>query len=744
VANQFFTSTAKYRTLEYAMKSLLHIVSTLAAAASLLAADDIVIADFEGPDYGAWQTTGEAFGNAPAQGTLPGQMKVDGFAGKGLANSFNGRDHAKGRLTSPPFQIERKFISFLIGGGGWANETCMNLLVDGAVVRTTTGPNTQPGGGETLDSASWDVSGFAGRTAVIEIVDERQGGWGHINADQIIQTDTAPPPPVVPLERRVQINADYLQLPLLQRPEGKMPGIERFTIEDGGKILRFLHLQIAAKDQKPDFWYSCDVRAFRGREVTFRFKSRDTGVLGRLQLSDKEIIDPKAYTGPHRPRFHFSPRLGWMNDVNGAYCQDGLYHLFYQANPTTAGRSGGFDMHWGHSVSKDLVHWEEWPVALFPDQTGNCFSGTAALINKHIPGVNDGAPLPTPALFFTATSPSSQHLATSADGGRTWKRYPGNPVLPMRNRDPKVFWHEPSKHYVMLLYVAPEGDGSESYTIFRSANLTAWEKVGAIPQWYECPEFLPVKSAVTGEDLWLLYGSWRSSASRDAQVSIPSAFQLGRFDGTTFTPVSDVQPAHRGPNFYGALTFAHQPQSRPIMMAWARGTEFPGEPFNQCATVPLELSLRAFDGKDALCFEPAAEIDALRGRPLLQLENVPAADAARRLRELAKDAPLDVTVTFKPASRDPVRFSIRDITMDYHPATNTIQRGNQNTVIHPPDGSVTVRFLLDRGIVECFWNGGEAAYAIGSLHTADGPAFAIGGNATIEKLAVHPLADIWK
>ena len=129
----------------------------LAGNAIADAADPIVINDFEGTDYGHWTVSGDAFGTAPARGTLPGQMHVDGFQGKGLVNSFQGGDNALGKLTSPKFKIERKFVTFLIGGGGYANETCMNLLIDGKVVRTATGPNTEAGGSETLAPAAWDV-----------------------------------------------------------------------------------------------------------------------------------------------------------------------------------------------------------------------------------------------------------------------------------------------------------------------------------------------------------------------------------------------------------------------------------------------------------------------------------------------------------------------------------------------------------------------------------------------------------
>jgi len=147
---------------------------------------EIVFESFEN-GYGDWKVDGEAFGTAPAKGTLPGQQTVSGFLGKGLVNTFLNGDPSKGRLTSPAFKIERKFIAFLIGGGAHAGRTCLNLLLDGQVLRTATG-HTE----ERLDWQEWDVSEFAGRTAHLEIVDQASEAWGHINVDQILFTDEPP------------------------------------------------------------------------------------------------------------------------------------------------------------------------------------------------------------------------------------------------------------------------------------------------------------------------------------------------------------------------------------------------------------------------------------------------------------------------------------------------------------------------------------------------------------------------
>jgi uncharacterized protein (DUF608 family) len=155
----------------------------------------IVLADFEGPGYGNWKVTGEAFGKAPAAGTLPNQQQVTGFLGKGLVNTYLGGDDPHGTLTSPAFEVSRKFITFLIGGGGQAGQTCINLLIEGKVVRTAAGKNN-----EKLQWQFWNVAEFQGKSAQIEIVDRASGGWGHINIDQIELSDDSQKVSIGPLE----------------------------------------------------------------------------------------------------------------------------------------------------------------------------------------------------------------------------------------------------------------------------------------------------------------------------------------------------------------------------------------------------------------------------------------------------------------------------------------------------------------------------------------------------------------
>lgn len=175
--------------------AMLSSMIVMLAVPPAVAANDILIADFEGDDYGQWRTNGTAFGTGPARGALPDQMEVAGFAGRGLVNSYLGGDQSQGTLTSPEFRIERRCINFLIGGGCHPGETCINLLVDGKVARSATARDD-----ERLEPFTWDVSSLVGKTARLEVVDRNSGGWGHINIDQIVQSDSKTAAVVVPEE----------------------------------------------------------------------------------------------------------------------------------------------------------------------------------------------------------------------------------------------------------------------------------------------------------------------------------------------------------------------------------------------------------------------------------------------------------------------------------------------------------------------------------------------------------------
>lgn len=249
-----------------------------------LAAEDLIIADFEAADFGAWAVTGEAFGKGPAAGALPGQMEVSGFQGKGFVNSYHGGDDATGRMISPPFKIERRHLNFLIGGGGFPGKTCIHLIADGKVVRSATGPNRSPGGSERLAWESWDVSDLTGKSAAIEIIDDQKGSWGHLNVDQLVQSDT---PAVLSVDRRFTVDQRYLIWPVTLDTRQK----RRFflTLDVADQPLAYLDICLS---NNPDFWVFTDLANFQGRTLTVTGK-----IPGELAPAWEEVVPSETYPG---------------------------------------------------------------------------------------------------------------------------------------------------------------------------------------------------------------------------------------------------------------------------------------------------------------------------------------------------------------------------------------------------------------------------------------------------------------
>ena len=312
------------------------------------------------------------------------------------------------------------------------------------------------------------------------------------------------------------------------------------------------------------------------------------------------LTAPRPYREPLRGQFHFSSRRGWNNDPNGLVFYDGEYHLFYQHNPYGWGWG---NMHWGHAVSSDLVHWQELGDALAPDPLGPMFSGSAVVDWKNTSGF--GKPgQPAQVLIYTAAGdPTVQCIAFSTDG-RNYAKFSGNPVVKQitgGNRDPKVIWHEPTQKWVMTLYV--EQNRVHTIQFLSSPNLKDWTRMSHTDGFFECPDFfeLPVDGDAANRK-WVL-------------TAASSEYMVGTFDGTTFTPETPKLPGHRGRGFYAAQTFSDIPSEdgRRIQIGWFQ-TETPGMPFNQSMTIPLELKLTATLEGPRLTWTPVKELASLRAR----------------------------------------------------------------------------------------------------------------------------------
>jgi sucrose-6-phosphate hydrolase SacC (GH32 family) len=688
------------------------------------AGDDILIADFEQNSYAPWTVTGEAFGPAPAQGTLPGQMHVDGFRGQRLVNTFYQGDKTTGTLTSPSFRIERKFIAFLIGGGKDPANLAIQLLVDGKAVRNTTGPNDRPGGTERLEPTSWDVSEFAGQAATLRIVDNATGGWGHINVDHIVQTDTKPTGFVNDRERSFAATARYLNIPIRNGAPKRM-----VTLSVDGKPIVRNDIELA--DDKVDWWAATDISAWHGKTLTLHVDKlhEDSRALASIRQSDTLLDADSLYREPLRGQFHFSPKRGWNNDPNGLVYHNGEYHLFFQHNPY--GWSWG-NMHWGHAVSKDLVHWQELGDALWPDEMGPMFSGSAVVDWKNTSGFSrDGKP-PLVLIYTAAGNPAVQCLAYSTEG-RAFTKFRGNPVLKQitpGNRDPKVFWHEPTKRWVMVLYV--ELDGVHTIHLFTSPNLKDWTFASKTDGFYECPDFFELP--VDGDEArkkWVLLGA-------------SSEYQVGSFDGKRFTPETLKLSGHRGKGFYAAQSFSDVPDGRRIFIGWFQ-TETKGMPFNQSMTIPLVLGLKQTAEGPRLTFTPARELSVLRAQThspgplsLNPGDENPFNSVRTELMELRAE--------FECGDASKVIFNIRGVPVIYDAKKQELLVAGHRAPAPLVDGKQRLVIYADRTGLEVFACDGRCYMPLPVNLNSENHTVSVeirGGPAAFQSLDLHELQSAW-
>ncbi len=709
-----------------------HILGALLACCAsvsstpMQARQDILIANFEGKDYGNWRTSGDAFGTSPAHGTLPGQMNVSGYRGSGLVNSYLNGDGSTGTLTSPPFKIERHFISFLIGGGKDLEKTCLNLLIDGKIVRQATGPNDKPGGSEALKALAWDVTEVEGKTAVIQIVDRATGGWGHINVDEIIQTDKKPPMKLKNVSHEWILEKSYLNLPIKDGAEKR-----KATFHVEGQEPQSFEIELA--DGEPDWWAFIDTGRFKGRKATLTVDElpEDSIALKQITQSNQIVDSADLYHEALRPQFHFSPRRGWTNDPNGLVFYKGEYHLFFQHNPY--GWSWG-NMHWGHAVSTDLVHWKELPVALFPDQHGTMFSGSAVVDWNNTSGFQTGEEKALVAMFTAAGTPFTQGLAYSNDRGRTWTKYTGNPVLPhiaAENRDPKVIWHAPSHNWVMALYL----DGSD-YALFSSTDLKHWKRICdvALPGASECPEFFEI--AVDGHPdtkRWVFYGA-------------NGKYLVGTFDGTTFKPETEPLTLHHGNCWYASQTYTDIPakDGRRILIPWGTMAT-PGMPFNQMMGIPVNLTLHNTPEGPRLSANPVLELHSLRTKTHkvapqnLLLGSNPLANVSGEL--------LDIELKLSLGDSKGIDMNVRGISISFDPAANEIVCNGNKAPLHSINGHIQLRILVDRTSIDIFGNEGTLYMPIGVIVPHDNKSLSLtskSGTAKIDDLTIHELRSSWK
>ncbi|HQU59994.1 MAG TPA: glycoside hydrolase family 32 protein [Saprospiraceae bacterium] len=355
-------------------------------------------------------------------------------------------------------------------------------------------------------------------------------------------------------------------------------------------------------------------------------------------------MNTNYYTEAHRPQFHFSPEKMWMNDPNGMVYYDGEYHLFYQYYPESTVWG---PMHWGHAVSKDMVHWEHLPIALYPDSLGYIFSGSAVVDWNNTSGLGENGQPPLIAIFTHHDAEAEkagrndfqyQSIAFSNDRGRTWTKYAGNPVIPNTEkirdfRDPKVIWDEGSQQWVMAFAA------QNHVKLWGSPDLKNWTHLSDFGrEWgshggvWECPDLFPITLSNSGETKWVLLLSINPGGPNGGSAT---QYFVGDFDGNTFTLdpsfASDVSGEKAvwldwGPDDYAGVTWSDIPKSdgRRLFMGWMSNWDYatvvPTDTWRSAMTLPRQLTLQNTAAGLRLFSEPVKELETLRGESY-NLEN---------------------------------------------------------------------------------------------------------------------------
>ena len=396
----------------------------------------------------------------------------------------------------------------------------------------------------------------------------------------------------------------YVLLPVQETEE-----IAAIAVLDGrNEMVRRLNVKLAV--DRVDYWVPFELKGARLLDIEFHGDRRQKGAVGEFVCwREMKFADTFDTTNRERfrPSYHHTPLYGWMNDPNGMFYKDGVWHLYYQYNPYG---SQWENMTWGHSTTRDLVHWEPQPLALESDWLGAIFSGSC---------ITNGSDVV--AFYTSAGMHQTQSMAVSKDNGRTFMKYEGNPVITSDKpdfRDPNVFWFEPTKRWVMILAVGQE------MQLYSSADLKAWKYESSFGQEYgnhsgvwECPDLFEIKDEKLNIKKWVLVcninpgGPFGGSATQ---------YFVGQFDGHRFTCESMPKVTKwldYGKDHYATVSFYNAPEQRRVVLAWMSNWQYanqvPTKQFRSANSIPRDLGLFTCGEETYVSVVPSKEMLAARG-----------------------------------------------------------------------------------------------------------------------------------
>ena len=542
-----------------------------------------------------------------------------------------------------------------------------------------------------------------------------------------------------------------------------------------GKPDRTINVRLAKT--KVDYTVPFDLSPYQGRNVVLNITTSQNRATVREAKEDAcwnnmSVTDsfPAANREKFRPAFHHTPVYGWMNDPNGMFYKDGVWHLYYQWNPYG---SKWQNMTWGHSSSTDLINWQHHPAAIEPDGLGTVFSGSCAIDKDDTAGFGSDAVI---ALYTSAAASQVQSLAHSNNNGNTFEIYPGNPVITLESeaRDPNMFWNEATGEWNLVLAHALEHE----MLVFTSPDMKQWtlqsafgKGLGAQDGVWECPDLFEL--AVDGSDQkkWVLIcninpgGPFGGSATQ---------YFIGEFDGKTFTPDRDADGnvptkwMDYGKDHYATVSWSNAPDNRRTVIGWMSNWQYAAEvptmQYRSANTLPREIGLfRASDGEIYTSCTPSPEIGALRGNASVKKRSFTAGKKSRTFAlPEANGGICEITLEITPKKGVPVNLTLANeagnkVEMVYNPAESTFsfdryQSGQTDfsqdfpAITTAPaftdGGNLRLRIFIDRSSIEVFEQNGR--FAMTNLVFPESPYTTLSvnapaGNARIENLAIYPL-----
>lgn len=568
---------------------------------------------------------------------------------------------------------------------------------------------------------------------------------------------------------RIKGESKYLLLPVQESNDDA-----QVNVLVDGNLDRTINVRLAKS--KVDYYVPFDLTPYRGRNIVMNIvtsqgrtsvrEAKDDACWKNLTLSDTfDTTNREKY----RPVYHHTPSYGWMNDPNGMFHKDGVWHLYYQYNPYG---SKWQNMSWGHSTSKDLIHWTHEPIAIEPTGLGTVFSGSCALDTTDSAGFGSDAVI---GMYTSAGVSQTQSLVWSKDNGRTFEFYPSNPVITLESeaRDPNMFWDAKAGQWVLVLAHALDHE----MLIFTSPDMKDWTlqssfgKVGAQDGVWECPDLFKLKVDGTDKEKWVLIcnlnpgGIFGGSATQ---------YFIGDFDGKTFKADTDATgniPAKWmdfGKDHYATVSWSDAPDNRCTAIGWMSNWQYAGEvptmQFRSANTLPRDLSLfTASDGELYLASTPSPEMKALRGTPTVSVRN---ADIRKKAVSCplpaANDGVCEILVDVNARKSSKINLTLANnagekVVMQYDVAAHTLSFDRRESGIvdfsqdfpavtvaptFEENGKISLRIFIDKSSIEVFGNDGR--FAMTNLVFPENPYTSLsisstGGNARIDNLKIYPI-----